>query len=109
MPWTVSKSYDSFLPISTPFQLEQGQDWRTLRMWLDVNGVRRQSCEAGAMIHGVASLIRFASQIMTLEPGDLLVTGTPAGVGTLSAGDRITAGIVGHVEMSVDVVQASAS
>ena len=41
MPWSVSKGYDSFLPLSAPFTLGDGEDWRTLRLWLDVNGVRR--------------------------------------------------------------------
>lgn len=86
MPWTVSKSYDTFLPLSDPFELEAGEDWRTLRMWLDVNGQRRQACEAGAMIHSVPSLIAFISRIMTLEPGDLIVTGTPFGRGEPRAG-----------------------
>ena len=56
------------------------------------------------MIHSVPSLIVFVSSIMTLEPGDLIVTGTPAGVGRLVAGDKITAGVVGKTEMAVDVV-----
>jgi len=106
MPWTVSKGYDSFLPLSEPFACDhrKGEDWRKLNMWLSVNGQRRQQCEAGTMIHSVPSLIVFVSSIMTLEPGDLIVTGTPAGVGRLVAGDKITAGVVGKTEMAVDVV-----
>ena len=104
MPWAVSKGYDSFLPLSKPFTLAADTDWRTLRMWLDVNGERRQACDAGTMIHSVPSLICFISSIMTLEPGDLILTGTPAGVSRLVGGDRITAGVVGYVEMSVDVL-----
>ena len=74
-------------------------------MWLQVNGEQRQACDAGTMIHSVPALIQFVSQVMTLEPGDLIVTGTPAGVGRLVAGDRITAGIEGRVTMEVRVVQ----
>ena len=103
MPWSVSKGHDSFLPLSAPFTLRGGDDWRTLRLWLDVNGTRRQACEAGAMIHSVPALIMYASQVMTLEPGDLLVTGTPEGVAQLVAGDVVTAGVEGHVEMRVSV------
>jgi 2-keto-4-pentenoate hydratase/2-oxohepta-3-ene-1,7-dioic acid hydratase in catechol pathway len=51
MPWTVSKGYDSFLPLSEPFTLEADEDWRGLKLWLRVNGERRQTCEAGTMIH----------------------------------------------------------
>ena len=105
MPWSVSKGYDSFLPLSEPFTLAAGEDWKTLRLWLDVNGERRQACDAGTMIHSVPSLIVYISSIMTLEPGDLILTGTPAGVGQLVAGDRVVAGVKGHVEMAVDVVR----
>eukprot|EP00965_Chrysotila_dentata_P054879 1822090-Pleurochrysis_carterae.AAC.1 len=105
MPWCVSKGYDSFLPLSGPFKLKEGDDWRSLRMWLRVNGEQRQACDAGTMINSVPSLICYISSIMTLEPGDLVVTGTPAGVSRLHAGDRITAGIDGYCEMQVDVVQ----
>ena len=52
--------------------------------------------------------MRHASSIMTLEPGDLLVTGTPSGVGRLLPGDRITAGVIGKVTMAVDVVAEAA-
>jgi acylpyruvate hydrolase len=107
-PWSVSKSYDSFLPLSEPFVLPPGADWRALHMWLCVNGERRQACDAGVMIHSVPALIRFVSQVMTLEPGDLLVTGTPKGVGPLVAGDRVTAGIDGYATMEVEVVQQQA-
>lgn len=105
MPWSVSKGYDTFLPLSAPFSLGEGEDWRTLKLWLSVNGEARQACEAGTMIHGVPELVRFVSSVMTLEPGDLLVTGTPAGVGRIVAGDVITAGVVGKVDMSVAVEQ----
>eukprot|EP00965_Chrysotila_dentata_P054880 1822091-Pleurochrysis_carterae.AAC.1 len=104
MPWSVSKSYDSFLPLSEPFKLKEGEDWRSLHMWLRVNGELRQACDAGTMIHGVPALICFISSVMTLEPGDLVVTGTPAGVGKLCPGDNITAGVEGHCEMTVNVI-----
>ena len=68
MPWSVCKGHDSFLPLSAPFTLAPGEDWRTLRLWLSVNGERRQACEAGAMIHSVPELLCFISSVMTLEP-----------------------------------------
>ena len=95
MPWSVCKGHDTFLPLSEPFTLGAGEDWSALRLWLSVNGERRQACEAGAMIHGVPALVRHVSSVMTLEPGDLIVTGTPAGVGRLLPGDRIAAGVEG--------------
>ena len=68
MPWSVCKGHDSFLPLSAPFTLAPGEDWRALRLWLSVNGEQRQACEAGAMIHSVPRLLIFISSVMTLEP-----------------------------------------
>ena len=83
--------------------------WQALKLWLDVNGHRRQEIEAGMMLTPVPVLIRYISSIMTLEPGDLILTGTPAGVGPVFPGDRITAGIVSNpalrVGVMVDVVE----
>ena len=70
-------------------------------MWLDVNGVRRQSGNTKTMIFGVAHLVSYLSRFMTLEPGDLITTGTPPGVGMgmkpvpvyLQPGDTIELGI----------------
>ena len=181
MPWSVCKGYDSFLPLSAPFSLAPGEDWRALRLWLSVNGEQRQACEAGAMITSVPQLLCFISSVMSLEPrskahtlprlaarprgtarpaclpsgqpsgalaawmperergcggaagvacprspstafthppppsptlhrlraprpGDLVLTGTPSGVGRLLPGDAIAAGVAGHVEMAVAVV-----
>ena len=108
MPWSVSKAYDTFLPLSRPFSLDDKREWRTLRLWLDVNGERRQACEAGTMIHSVPRLLCFISSVMTLEPGDLVLTGTPRGVGGLQPGDLISAGVEGYAKMDVDVVKAPA-
>mmetsp|Transcript_33166 Transcript_33166/g.110681 ORF Transcript_33166/g.110681 Transcript_33166/m.110681 type:complete len:328 (-) Transcript_33166:164-1147(-) len=104
MPWSVAKGHDSYCPLSTPFLLPEGGSWRELRMWLDVNGTRRQECSCAEMIRGVEELVRFCSSVMTLEPGDVLLTGTPAGVGRIRPGDVVTAGVEGHVQMVVAVV-----
>jgi len=76
------KSFDSFTPIGpwlvTPDEIENPQ---ALDMWLDLNGVRRQGGSTAEMVHGVAKIISYISQFMTLEPGDLIVSGTCAGVG----------------------------
>ncbi len=76
------KSFDSFTPIGpwlvTPDEIKDPQ---TLDMWLDLNGQRRQEGSTAQMVHGVAVLISYISQFMTLAPGDLIVSGTCAGVG----------------------------
>ena len=76
------KSFDSFTPIGpwlvTPDEVEDPQ---ALDMWLNLNGERRQAGSTGEMVHGVASILSYISQFMTLEPGDLIASGTCAGVG----------------------------
>ena len=76
------KSFDSFTPIGpwlvTP---EEVGDPQALEMWLELNGVRRQDGSTAQMVNGVAKIISYISQFMTLEPGDLIISGTCAGVG----------------------------
>ncbi len=76
------KSFDSFTPIGpwlvTPDEVENPQD---LNMWLSLNGVRRQEGSTSEMVHGVARIVSYISQFMTLEAGDLIASGTCAGVG----------------------------
>jgi ureidoglycolate lyase len=107
------KSFDTFTPIG-PWLLtaDSVEDPQALDMWLDLNGVRRQEASTSQMIYGVAKLVSYISQFMTLEPGDLIASGTPAGVGAackppvfLQAGDRLEFGITGLGEQSHAVVR----
>ncbi len=75
-----------------------------LELTLDLNGTRRQHANTAQMVYGVARLMEFASSFYTLEPGDLLFTGTPEGVGPIVAGDVLRAGIAGLGEMTINVV-----
>ncbi len=97
------KSFDSFTPIG-PWVLtpEEMEDPQALDMWLDLNGERRQEGSTGQMVHGVAKIVSYISQFMTLEPGDLIVSGTCAGVGAaceppvfMQDGDKLDFGISG--------------
>ena len=72
-----------------------------LQLW--VNGVRRQNGNTSAMIWNIPKLIEYASHVMTLSPGDLISTGTPDGVGPLTAGDEVTIEIERIGRMSVHV------
>jgi 2-keto-4-pentenoate hydratase/2-oxohepta-3-ene-1,7-dioic acid hydratase in catechol pathway len=80
--WDKGKGCDTFGPVGpwlvTPDELGDPQD---LDLWLDVNGVRRQTGNTRTMIFPVAELVAYVSEFMTLEPGDILATGTPPGVG----------------------------
>jgi 2,4-diketo-3-deoxy-L-fuconate hydrolase len=75
----------------------------TLALALDLNGETRQSANTSQMVYGVAKLISFASSFYTLEPGDIVFTGTPEGVGPIVPGDRMRARIDGLGEMTVEV------
>ena len=100
--WDKGKGCDTFGPVG-PWLVtrEEVGDVQNLQMWLEVNGERRQSGNTRTMIFGVATLISYVSRFMTLEPGDILTTGTPPGVGMgqkpepvyLRPGDRIRLGI----------------
>lgn len=80
--WTKGKSHDTFGPIG-PWLVTRDEiaDPQNLGLWLDVDGVRRQTGNTSTMIFTVAHLVGYISQFMTLEPGDVIATGTPPGVG----------------------------
>jgi 2,4-didehydro-3-deoxy-L-rhamnonate hydrolase len=101
--WVKGKSADTFAPLG-PFLAtpDEVPDAGQLRMWLKVNGEARQNSSTSNMIFDVATLVSYVSQFMTLLPGDVISTGTPAGVGMgmnpqvfLKAGDVVELGIEG--------------
>jgi len=103
-PWTQSKCYDTFTPLSEEFDAGRVPDPHGLELYLAVDGVERQRGSTRDMMHRIPELIAFTSSVMTLEPGDVILTGTPEGVGPVLAGQTITAGIKGLVEFSFPVV-----
>ena len=90
-PWDIAKSFDTFAPISDIVLKEDVINPNNLDILLKVNGEIRQSSNTSNMIYSVERIIAFISQIMTLEKGDLIMTGTPEGVGEIVAGDIIEA------------------
>jgi uncharacterized protein (TIGR00369 family) len=102
-PWTLSKGFDTSAPVSAVVGQSEAGDGSGLGIRLDVNGKRRQEANTSSMIHSVAALVAFASKLITLEPGDLIFTGTPAGVGPVQPGDVLEASIdrVGSLRVSV--------
>lgn len=103
MPWTLSKAMDGFGPISEVVPAANVRDWRDLELRLLVNGEPRQKGRCGEMLHAVPRLLSFVSRHMTLEPGDILATGTPAGVGAVQPGDLLRAELVGHAKVEVRI------
>jgi 2-keto-4-pentenoate hydratase/2-oxohepta-3-ene-1,7-dioic acid hydratase in catechol pathway len=91
--WGRAKGFDTFCPAGP--RVAQGLDWRDLEITCRVNGVERQRGRATDMHFSIPELVSFLSGIMTLEPGDLIATGTPAGTGPLNDGDRIEIEIPG--------------
>jgi 2-keto-4-pentenoate hydratase/2-oxohepta-3-ene-1,7-dioic acid hydratase in catechol pathway len=91
--FTRAKGYDSFCPIG-PW-IETTVDPSDLRITASVNGELRQDGRTSQMMHDVADLIAFASNIMTLLPSDVILTGTPAGVGPIRDGDTVSVEIEG--------------
>jgi 2-keto-4-pentenoate hydratase/2-oxohepta-3-ene-1,7-dioic acid hydratase in catechol pathway len=91
--WSRAKGFDTFCPCGPWIETEL--DPTALRVRCIVNGQTRQDGSTSQMTFDVAALVSYASQAMTLEPGDLLVTGTPEGVGPLAAGDTLTVDIEG--------------
>ncbi len=93
--WSRAKGFDTFCPVG-PW-IETDLDPRALTRGLGircvVNGATKQDGSTSQMVFDVAALIEYATRAMTLEPGDLLVTGTPEGVGLISSGDTLTVDI----------------
>jgi 2-keto-4-pentenoate hydratase/2-oxohepta-3-ene-1,7-dioic acid hydratase in catechol pathway len=102
--FTRSKSYDSFCPLG-PW-IETVLDPSDVRLVTRVNGAVKQDGRTSQMIHDVAAQIAFVSEIMTLLPGDVILTGTPAGVGPITAGDTVEVEIEGVGILSNPVVTA---
>jgi len=109
LPWSVSKGYDTFCPVSPFIPEAKIPDPQNVQLWLKVNGALKQQGTTAHMLFPIDTLIEHISSIFTLQAGDLILTGTPEGVGPVRAGDRITAGLTGIVEMDFDVAAAPAS
>jgi fumarylpyruvate hydrolase len=103
-PWEVGKSFDRSAPISAVRPCAQVGTLGAQRIWLDVNGQRRQQGMLSQMIWSVEETIAELSGFFELAPGDLIFTGTPAGVGALRPGDRLEGGIDGVGTLGATVV-----
>ncbi len=103
LPWTRAKGYDTFLPVGKFLPKANVEDPHDLNLWLKVNGDTKQSDSTSLMIFKIPELLEAVTDVMTLNEGDIICTGTPKGVGPVVPGDKITAGIVGHDEVSFSV------
>ena len=102
--YTRAKGFDSFAPIGPCVAL--GLDPGSLGVECWVNGVRRQASSTEQLIFPAAELVSFISGVMTLLPGDIISTGTPAGIGPLAAGDTVTVRVTGVGDLVNTVLEA---
>jgi 2-keto-4-pentenoate hydratase/2-oxohepta-3-ene-1,7-dioic acid hydratase in catechol pathway len=91
--WTRGKSFDTFCPFGPVIETEPPSPDTTIETF--VNGIRKQSARVSEMIFSIDVIIRFIAQVMTLEPGDVIATGTPAGIGPVASGDVMEVKISG--------------
>ncbi|EIM89640.1 uncharacterized protein STEHIDRAFT_108334 [Stereum hirsutum FP-91666 SS1] len=93
LPWTTNKGFDTFTPVGDFIPKSEVADPHNLSIWIKVNGEMRQNAVTSEMIFRIPRLIEHVSSIMTLEEGDLIITGTPSGVNLVAPGDKIEAGL----------------
>jgi 2-keto-4-pentenoate hydratase/2-oxohepta-3-ene-1,7-dioic acid hydratase in catechol pathway len=91
--WGRAKGFDTFCPVGP--RVANGLDWRALEVITRLNGAERQRAPSTEMHFSIPELLSYISGVMTLEPGDLVATGTPAGVGALAPGDVVEVEIPG--------------
>jgi 2-keto-4-pentenoate hydratase/2-oxohepta-3-ene-1,7-dioic acid hydratase in catechol pathway len=102
--WTRAKGFDTFCPIGP--EAAAPDDLAALAVVTRVNGAERQRGSAAEMAFDIPALLAYISGVMTLEPGDVVATGTPAGVGPLAAGDVVEVEVVGYSAVRNPVVAA---
>jgi fumarylpyruvate hydrolase len=107
-PWEPGKAFDASAPISAIHPVSEVGHPASGRIWLEVNGVRRQDADLRQLVWSVPEQIAHLSRLYVLQPGDLIFTGTPAGVGPVLPGDRITGGVGGIDEIAVVIAPATA-
>jgi fumarylpyruvate hydrolase len=108
LPWEVGKSFDASAPCGPIAQVRDPAHFEHCAITLSVNGVERQRGDTGQMIWSVPEVISELSKHVTLEAGDLIYTGTPAGVGPVVPGDLITAHIDGLPSLTITITPPEA-
>ena len=99
-PWTIAKAFDGSCPVSEVVPVD-GLDLAAQTVFCEVDGVEKQRGHTKDMLHQVPELLEHITTFFSLEAGDLVLTGTPEGVGPVLPGQRVRAGIEGVVELDV--------
>ena len=103
-PWEVAKAFDYSAPCTAIVPAQHVETIAKGAIWLEVNGVRKQTGDLSQMIWDVPNQIEFLSTLFELKPGDLIFTGTPAGVGAIRKGDKLKGHVEGVGDLEVAVV-----
>ena len=103
-PWERAKSFDNSAPLSGFVPLSEIENLEDLRFTLTINGVVRQQGHTELMLHKIIPLIAHMSSIFTLDSGDVILTGTPKGVGKLCSQDTIVATLDNHLTVETEVI-----
>lgn len=102
-PWEIAKGFDGACPVSAFIPADEVADVQQLQFSLKVNGETRQQGDTRMMIRSVSQMISEMSQFFTLLPGDVVLTGTPAGVGPLHSGDQLELALTNKLEIKTSV------
>lgn len=102
-PWEMSKAFDASAPVGPIHPLDGRELPARAAIWCEVNGAQRQRSDIAEMTWSVPEILMHLSSYVALEPGDLVFTGTPEGVGPLRRGDRLRGGIDGLGELTIEV------
>lgn len=106
LPWTTAKGFDTFLPLSNVIPKSSIPDPHDVELFLHVNGEKRQDDSTSLMIFRIPTILSYITRVMVLEKGDMVLTGTPKGVGSVNVGDVMRAGIrVGGKELEQGKVE----
>ena len=108
LPWTISKGFDTFMPISAIVSREKFSSYKSnlqdiFRVKCSVNGQLRQDGGTNLMLHPLHKILQHISTMISLEPGDIILTGTPAGVGELKLGDHVHCELLQNNDNIVDM------
>ncbi|EZQ19636.1 MULTISPECIES: fumarylacetoacetate hydrolase family protein [Halopseudomonas] len=103
-PWERAKAFDAACPLSPFVRLEQAPALNAIPLQLTINGELRQQGNSADMITPIIALLQHIAGVFTLLPGDVVITGTPAGVGVLNAGDELELAIPGALQQATRVI-----
>jgi 2-keto-4-pentenoate hydratase/2-oxohepta-3-ene-1,7-dioic acid hydratase in catechol pathway len=99
-PWTLAKSFKGACPLSSFFEINDPKGLQKMEITISVNGVIKQQGNTSQMIFSIESLTHFILENFPVQPGDLILTGTPSGVGPLKRGDHVEAELRGKIKHS---------